>query len=79
MNPSTITSLVTRLNFLCVQPVSNATDHEYGLKNGEAVLSSRSSTSVGSGEQDPLRVHLLIGHGVLHVEVQVGESHEKGA
>src|SRR5437763_8203673 len=26
----------------------------------------------------PLRVHLLIGHGVLHVEVQVGDSLEKG-
>jgi hypothetical protein len=36
-------------------------------------------SGVRSGEQDPLGVHRLIGHGVLHVEVQVGESLEKGA
>jgi hypothetical protein len=34
---------------------------------------------VGSGEQNPLCVHLLIGDGVLHVEVQGGEPLEKGA
>src|SRR6185437_4281038 len=57
-------------------------DHPADLKAGEADLAtgrrqSAEAPGVRPGEQNPLRVHRVIGHGVLHLEVQIGESLKK--
>ena len=63
--------------------MSLPTGHPVDLDAGEADLAAgrwqpAEVPGVSSGEH-PLRGHPLVGYGVLHLEVQVGEAREKSA